>query len=317
MNEFELIAQYFSPLGALLPGAASDDLGIGDDAALLQPRPGRQLVVCTDTLVAGRHFDEQLTAASIGYKALAVNLSDLAAMGAQPRAFTLALTLPEFDADWLAGFAGGLQAIAEQFACRLIGGDTTRGPLSITITAIGDVASGRALLRSGARAGDQIAVSGHLGDAALALRLGAQAPELLRKRLHRPCPRIALGQLLGGRAHSCIDLSDGLVGDLGHILKASGVGARIRPDLLPASLAFLAHCDPADRLALQGAGGDDYELCFTAPAAVMTQLASAAEEPVTVIGEITESPGLTLIDADGASMAAQISDQISAFQHFE
>ena len=316
MNEFELIAHYFSPLGSAVAAVGDADLGIGDDAALLQPRAGTQLAVCTDTLVAGRHFDEQLAAASIGYKALAVNLSDLAAMGAQPRAFTLALTLPEFEADWLAQFALGLRELAGEFACRLIGGDTTRGPLSITITAIGEVATGQALLRSGALAGDQIAVSGCLGDAALALRLGAQAPESLRKRLHRPCPRVALGQLLGGQAHSCIDLSDGLVGDLGHVLKASGVGARIRPGLLPASPEFLAHCAPADRLALQGAGGDDYELCFTAPAALMAQLArtaSAAEEAITVIGEITASPGLTLIDNDGASMAAPR----SAYQHFE
>ena len=228
MGEFELIARHFK---RPVRRAA---LGVGDDCALLSPRPGMQLAVSSDMLVEGRHFFPDVDPEALGHKALAVNLSDLAACGAEPLAFTLALALPHADDAWLAAFAKGLFALADAHGCELVGGDTTRGPLNICITVFGEVPTGQALLRSGAKVGDDIYVSGHLGDARLALEalqghiaLPPEALAAARLRLEQPTPRVALGQALRGVASSALDVSDGLLGDLGHILRASGTGACI------------------------------------------------------------------------------------------
>jgi thiamine-monophosphate kinase len=327
VGEFDLIARYFA---RPVRRAA---LGVGDDCALLCPRPGTQLAISTDTLVAGRHFFADVAPHALGHKALAVNLSDLAACGAQPLAFTLALTLPAADEAWLAGFASGLLALADAHGCELIGGDTTAGPLSITITVFGEVPQGRALLRSGAQPGDDIYVSGTLGDARLALNaLQGQRPlppEVLahaRQRLETPSPRVALGLALRGLATSAIDLSDGLLGDLGHILERSRVGAEVEADdaiELIASRAYFTGAtsqfssedwrQQAYPLAL--AGGDDYELLFTAAPqcrAEVAQAAATAQTPVARVGRITAQPGLRVRDAQGQNLAAHF----ASFDHF-
>lgn len=296
MDEFALIRRYFEPLGRPRPEVR---LGIGDDAALLALPPQSELCITTDTLVAGHHFAADAAAADVGWKALAVNLSDLAAMGAAPLAYTLALTLPEADEPWLQGLAAGLAELAAQHDLPLIGGDTTRGPLSLTLTALGHVPAGRALRRQGAREGDLVCVTGTLGDAALALQLGAQAPEALRQRLHRPQPRLAAGQALRELASAGLDLSDGLAGDLAHLCRASGVGASVRADLLPASAAFAAAAPAAQRLALQAQGGDDYELCLTLPPERVEAATAACGLPLTVIGRITREPGVRFCTAAG------------------
>lgn len=314
MNEFELIRRYFVPLRV-----AGDDgvaLGIGDDAALLVPRAGHELAVTTDTLIAGRHFPLATSPEDIGWKALAVNLSDLAAMGAEPRWFTLALSLPEPDAAWLQAFARGLQALARRHRIALVGGDTTRGPLSITITAIGDVPVGQALRRDRARAGDLVCVTGTLGDAAAGLRdlLGGRVPdEHLLRHLNRPQPRVTAGLALRGIATAMIDLSDGLAGDLQHILDASGVGATLDIDALPCSAALLTHAVDVDaRRALQLSGGDDYELCLCLPAERFVDACRVVDVPLTVIGQITAEPGFRLRAADGATIVSPS----SGYQHF-
>lgn len=296
MDEFALIRRYFEPLGRPRPEVR---LGIGDDAALLALPPQSELCITTDTLVAGHHFAADAAAADVGWKALAVNLSDLAAMGAAPLAYTLALTLPEADEPWLQGLAAGLAELAAQHDLPLIGGDTTRGPLSLTLTALGHVPAGRALRRQGAREGDLVCVTGTLGDAALALQLGAQAPEALRQRLHRPQPRLAAGQALRELASAGLDLSDGLAGDLAHLCRASGVGASVRADLLPASAAFAAAAPAAQRLALQAQGGDDYELCLTLPPERVEAATAACGLPLTVIGRITREPAVRFCTAAG------------------
>ncbi|MFP5357814.1 MAG: thiamine-phosphate kinase [Gammaproteobacteria bacterium] len=296
MDEFALIRRYFEPLGRPRPEVR---LGIGDDAALLALPPGSELCITTDTLVAGRHFAADAAAADVGWKALAVNLSDLAAMGAAPLAYTLALTLPEADKTWLQGLAAGLDELAAQHDLALIGGDTTRGPLSLTLTAFGAVPAGRALRRQGAREGDLVCVTGTLGDAALALQLGAQAPPALRQRLHRPQPRLAAGQALRELASAGLDLSDGLAGDLAHLCRASGVGASVRADLLPTSAAFAAAAPAARHLALQAQGGDDYELCLTLPPERVEAATAACGLPLTVIGRITREPGVRFCTAAG------------------
>jgi thiamine-monophosphate kinase len=296
MDEFALIRRYFEPLGRPRPEVR---LGIGDDAALLALPPGSELCITTDTLVAGRHFAADAAAADVGWKALAVNLSDLAAMGAAPLAYTLALTLPEADETWLQGLAAGLDELAAQHDLALIGGDTTRGPLSLTLTAFGAVPAGRALRRQGAREGDLVCVTGTLGDAALALQLGAQAPPALRQRLHRPQPRLAAGQALRELASAGLDLSDGLAGDLAHLCRASGVGASVRADLLPTSAAFAAAAPAARHLALQVQGGDDYELCLTLPPERVEAATAACGLPLTVIGRITREPGVRFCTAAG------------------
>lgn len=312
MDEFGLIQTYF----ANWPAGDSVRLGVGDDAAILAPSAGQEWVVCTDTLVVGRHFSEACAPEAIGHKALAVNLSDLAAMGAQPHSFLLALTLPEASAEWLRAFAAGLRDLATEANIALVGGDTTRGPLSITITALGLVCAGSALQRRGAQPGDEIAVSGTLGDAALALKLGDRAPELLRARLDQPTPRLKLGHWLRGRASAAIDVSDGLAQDLGHLLQASEVAAELQADRLPTSDAFRRMAAADEASALQLAGGDDYELCFTATPERMAAILAEAPEPVTRIGRILPAaegePRLQVLAADGATIATPI----SGYRHF-
>ena len=323
MGEFDLIARYFT---RPVRHAA---LGVGDDCALLAPRPGMQLAISSDMLVEGRHFFADVDPEALGHKALAVNLSDLAACGAKPLAFTLALALPRVDESWLAGFSKGLLALADAHGCELVGGDTTQGPLNICITVFGEVPAGQALLRSGARAGDDIYVSGTVGDARLALEalLGhIHLPDELlaqaRQRLERPTPRVALGLALRGIASSAMDVSDGLLGDFGHILKASGVGACIRTDETIKLIAAGAYPSSArgqfDAKLLQQctlAGGDDYELLFTAPPqhrAAVAKAAAQSETPVTRSGQVEAAPGLRLLDAQGMP----VENRFASFDHF-
>ena len=326
MGEFDLIARYFTR--PVRPGGAAA-LGVGDDCALLAPRPGMQLAISSDMLVEGRHFFADVDPEALGHKALAVNLSDLAACGAKPLAFTLALALPRVDESWLADFSKGLLALADAHGCELVGGDTTQGPLNICITVFGEVPAGQALLRSGARAGDDIYVSGTLGDARLALEalLGhIHLPDELlaqaRQRLERPTPRVALGLALRGIASSAMDVSDGLLGDFGHILKASGVGACIRTDETIKLIAAGAFPSSArgqfDAKILQQctlAGGDDYELLFTAPPqhrAAVAEAAAQSRTPVTRIGQVEAAPGLRLLDAQGMP----VENRFASFDHF-
>lgn len=294
-------------------------LGIGDDAALLAPPAGHLLAVSTDTLVAGVHFPLQTTAHDIGWKSLAVNLSDLAAMGATPAWATLALTLPQADARWVADFAEGFAALAREHKLALVGGDTTQGPLSITVTIHGFVTDGAAVLRSGARVGDGVYVTGTLGDAAAGLRclekndneanrLLAAQPEAcasLIERLNRPMPRVVQGLALRGRATAGIDVSDGLLADLGHICSASSVGAEIDSDALPSSSELLAMFDADVRRGFQLAGGDDYELCFTAnetsAANVLGDLARSGCA-ATRIGRIVAERGVRVHDSAGCAL---------------
>jgi thiamine-monophosphate kinase len=288
-------------------------VGIGDDAAILAVPPNHQLAVSTDTLVAGVHFPFETSPADIGWKSLAVNVSDLAAMGATPAWATLALTLPDANRNWVEEFCDGFAALAGEFKLALVGGDTTRGPLSITVTVHGFVSENSALLRSAARVGDGVFVTGTLGDAAAGLRI--QANEALIARLNRPTPRIAQGLELRGRAHACIDVSDGLIADLGHICAASGVRAEIDVDSLPASSALLSACARDERRALQLGGGDDYELCFTAPDAGATLLLNDLARSgcgATRIGRIVAGSGIRVIDASGAD----IDVDVAGWDHF-
>ncbi len=318
MGEFELIDRYFKRPTARSP------LGIGDDCALLAPAAGMQLAVSSDMLVEGRHFLSTVDPFKLGHKALAVNLSDLAACGARPLAFTLALSMPDADAQWLLPFSQGLLALADEHGCELVGGDTTRGPLNICITVFGEVPAGQTLLRSGARAGDDIYASGTLGEARLALEafrgtlsLPAAVFEAARSRMEQPAPRVALGQALRGVASAAVDVSDGLLGDLGHILKRSGVGARIDTPaaarLMPAACADAI--DPARCLEYVLAGGDDYELVFTAAASHRKAVEAAAHQagtPVTRIGAIEPASGLRLLDAQGRPLPRGY----GSFDHF-
>ncbi len=316
LGEFDLIARYFTrPVRRAV-------LGVGDDCALLAaPAANEQIAISSDMLVEGRHFLPGADPAALGHKALAVNLSDLAAVGARPHAFTLALALPEADPPWLEGFARGLFALAEAHDIELVGGDTTRGPRNLCITVLGLVPRGQALLRSGARPGDDLWVSGTVGDARLALghRLGewpldAQTQAATFARMDRPEPRVALGLALRDVAQAALDISDGLLADLGHLLRASRVGATVDADACPASAALTAQ-PPQRRRLCQLAGGDDYELLFTAPPAARNAVAAAAAQaatPVTRIGRIDAEPGLRLIDASG-----QVLDNVYAgFDHF-
>jgi thiamine-monophosphate kinase len=308
LSEFDLIKQYFV---RGRPGRAI--LGIGDDCALLAPAPGQQLAVSSDMLVEGRHFLAGADPFLLGHKCLAVNLSDLAAMGAAPLGFTLALALPGAEPAWLDGFSRGLFALADLHDCELVGGDTTKGPLNICITIFGEIAPGRALRRDAARAGDDVWISGTLGDARLALAhsldeltLDDAALALAAPRLHAPTPRVALGRLLaeGGLAHAALDISDGLAGDIGHILAASRVGAVLDVDALPAGPALSLQPAPLRRR-FTAAGGDDYELCFTAPVAQRAAIAAAGVQcgtGVTRVGRITAEPGLRWVDAGGAAV---------------
>ena len=286
-------------------------LGIGDDAALLQPQNGQHLVVTADTLNSGVHFPPETAAADIGWKTLAVNLSDLASMGATPAWCTLALSLPSAEADWIDAFSEGFFALADAHDIVLIGGDTTRGPLSLSVTAMGQVSAGGGLRRDGARVGDEIWVSGTLGDAAVALRAWQAGTldvahaaddarvEFLRQRLARPTPRVALGRALVGVAHSAVDVSDRLLADRGHVCVRSGVGARIDPARLPLSAAARARVGEAHAREAALRGGDDYELCFTAPVERHTAVAALADRlgvPLTPIGEIIAGRG---VNAEG------------------
>ncbi len=319
MREFDLIARVRARTGDSGDGVA---LGIGDDAALLRCRPGWDLVVTTDTLNAGVHFPVATPPADIGWKALAVNLSDLAAMGAEPAWCTLSLSLPQPDAEWMEAFLDGFLGLAAQAGIVLVGGDTTRGPLSLTVTAMGQVEAGAALRRDGARAGDDVWVTGTLGDAAAGLALygnpGASWPvDALLARLRRPSPRVGMGRRLLGLARACIDISDGLVADLGHLCRASGVAAQIDAARLPASLALTTcFADATVRLPLQAAGGDDYELCFTAAATSREWILAAADfagVAATRIGRITAGQDVRLLADDGCPIGLPR----AGYQHFD
>lgn len=327
LGEFDLIARYFQRPQQPVTGAVA--LGVGDDCALLQPAAGTQIAISCDMLVEGRHFFADVDPVTLGHKALAVNLSDLAASGARPLACTLALALPRADEIWLAGFSQGLFALADAHGCQLIGGDTTRGPLNICITVFGEVpfVNGRsqALLRSGAQAGDDIWVSGTLGDARIALlalqgelTLPTDLLRAARQRLEQPTPRVALGQALRGVASAALDLSDGLAGDLGHILEASACGATLETAALRgllATSAAQAGLDETQVLSLVLNGGDDYELLFTASPRLrgaVEQAGIQAAVPLTRIGRIDDKPGLRLIDAKGNEQP----NCYASFDHF-
>ena len=323
MGEFELIDRFFRR------PARQAALGVGDDCALLAPAPGMQLAISSDMLIEGRHFLSTVDPFKLGHKALAVNLSDLAACGAKPLAFTLALALPQADEAWLDGFSRGLFALADAHGCELVGGDTTRGPLAICITVFGEVPPGQALLRSGAHAGDDLYVSGTLGDARLALEvfrgtrsLPQAAFDAARARMETPTPRVALGLALRGIATAAADISDGLAGDLGHILQASRAGACIDTSIAINLIANRDHltmgsgqCDAEFALDCVLAGGDDYELVFTAPPAARSRVKAAAllaRTSVTCIGSIEASPGLRLVDAAGRP----VTRRFAGFDHF-
>ncbi len=316
MGEFELIDRYFKR------PASRNALGIGDDCALLAPAPGMQLAVSSDMLVEGRHFLSTVDPFKLGHKALAVNLSDLAACGAKPLAFVLALSLPQAEEAWLAPFARGLLALADQHGCELVGGDTTRGPLNICITVFGEVPQSAALLRSGARAGDDIYVSGTLGDARLALEVfrgtvSVPAPvfDAARARMELPVPRVALGQALRGIATAAIDVSDGLLGDLGHVLRQSSVGAVVEVEAAMPLMVAGDHVSAEQRLEWVLAGGDDYELVFTAPPALRDAVQAAAISAatrVTRIGRIEAELGVRLLDPHGQ----RLHRPFASFDHF-
>lgn len=328
ISEFSLITRFFDR--PVLTGRAPV-LGIGDDCALLAPAAGKQLAVSSDMLVEGRHFFAGADAFMLGHKALAVNLSDLAAMGATPLGFTLALALPGADEAWLAPFSDGLLQLAAEHGCPLVGGDTTKGPLTISITIFGEIEPGRALRRDAGRAGDDIWISGTLGDARLALagywhETLAEYPQGLQlsqtdqqqsgQRMHAPAPRNALGMALSGQglAFAAIDISDGLSGDLGHLMKRSGLGALIDVDALPCG-PVLARQPLSLRRRFTLSGGDDYELCFTAPVSARAAILEAGRQSdtaVTRVGSMEAGSTLRLIDASGAPLT-MTSD---SFDHF-
>jgi thiamine-monophosphate kinase len=298
--EFDLIQRFFTE-----QTVRRDDvlLGIGDDAALLSPPPGTTLAVSTDTLIAGVHFPENTDAHAIGHKALAVNLSDLAAMGAEPAWVTLAISLPENNAPWLSEFARGFFELAAAFGVQLVGGDTTRGPLSITVQITGFVPAEQALLRGGAKAGDAVFLTGSLGDAGLGLQLQQQSQTsddalALIQRLEYPRPRIAAGLALRDIASSAIDISDGLAADLGHVLAASGVGADIDIERLPLSAVYRS-LTSANSWQQAVSAGDDYELCFTVPPTQQAEVLSTLQDicPCVCIGTISAQTGLRWRDA--------------------
>lgn len=304
MAEFSIIDTYFNR-----QRYSDVDLGVGDDSALLTPPPQHQLVICTDTLVAGRHFPSNTSAHAIGWKSVAVNLSDIAAMGATPHSILLALSLPQIDHDWLKAFSQGLYDCCDQFGVNLIGGDTTQSPhLTLSVTALGWVDIGQAITRSGAKPGDLICVSGTVGDAAFALQhLGHP----LQKRLDYPTPRCQLGAALKGLAHSMIDISDGLAQDLGHILKSSQVGAKLQLENLPISPTLHA-LNNEQKWQYVLAGGDDYELCFTiSPQNYQKLLQKQLDVSISIIGTIQQQHGLTF-EKDGVDHSLQF----NGYQHF-
>lgn len=318
LSEFELIKRYFTHPA---PHAV---LGVGDDAALVKVARGMELVVSTDMLISGTHFFSDADPYKLGHKALAVNLSDMAAMGATPRWATLSLAMPEADEKWLKPFAKGFMDLARAQRVDLIGGDTARGPLNICVQIMGEVPAGKALRRDGAKPGDEIWVSGQLGDATLALahlqnriHLEAQEAQACLNKLHTPDARVALGQHLLGLAHSAIDISDGLLADLGHILERSSVAAVIEFTALPKSAVLQKYLKHDAALHALLAGGDDYELCFTAPKKNSVELAKLSRKlklPLTRIGSIKKGRGLTLLDAAGKRMG--IACNAKGFDHF-
>lgn len=319
MGEFDLIAKYFAQAGVK---RADTCVSVGDDGAVLQIREGYDLVVTTDTMVVGTHFFADVDPRSLGHKLVAVNVSDLAAMGAEPTWLSLALTLPAIDESWLAEFAAGLHETADYYNCQLVGGDTTRGPLSLTMMAKGQVPRGKAITRAGAQVGDYIYVTGTLGDAALGLKLVQGQHEVSKKhqghllqRFHYPAARVALGQALRNIASSAMDISDGLAGDLPHILRRSGVGAYIDVNRLPLSQALKDSCEPAQAMQLALSGGEDYELLFTVPEnrrGSLDVLLSPYGVPVTCIGRITGVAGKLELKAG----EQPFSYYHQGFQHF-
>jgi len=319
LSEFEIIDRYFR---SRAPRRRDVIVGIGDDGAVLSVPEGQHLVVSMDTLVCDVHFPASAPARAVGHKALAVNLSDLAAMGAEPAWATLALTLPEADEAWLRGFAEGFFALAESFEVDLVGGDTTRGPLSVTVQVHGFVPPGGAMCRRGARPGDGIFVTGTLGDAALALWLlqkrrrgGVRERAYLLSRLHTPLPRVSVGLALREYASAAIDLSDGLIGDLGHVCRSSGVGASLWVDKLPRSDAFAALADEEEGYRLALVGGDDYELCLTVPPehqSALKQAAGSLDCRLTRIGIVERESALRCLHDDGTELRIRG----GAWQHF-
>lgn len=319
-SEFEIIRRYFSR------PAQNAVLGVGDDAAIVDVSPGKELVISTDTLVSGQHFFVDTDPFKLGHKALAVNLSDMAAMGATPRWATLAITLPkaliENNESWLDPFAKGFFNLANEHYIELIGGDTTCGPLNICVQIIGEADKGNALRRSNAKVGDDIWVSGYLGDAALALaheqqriKLQPEAVEKCMPALLTPIPRITLGQSLVNHAHSAIDISDGLLSDLGHILDSSSVGATIKMNAIACSSVLANHLPQTYAVSCMLSGGDDYELCFTVPKINREKIKNISIElsiPLTRIGKITNDKGLTVLDQNGNIF----SPETKGYDHF-
>ncbi|WP_312966819.1 thiamine-phosphate kinase [Acinetobacter gerneri] len=304
MAEFSIIERYFNR-----KQNAAVDLGVGDDSALLTPPPNQQLVICVDTLIAGRHFPLDTPPHAVGWKSVAVNLSDIAAMAAKPHSILLALSLPNIDEEWLAEFSSGLYECCEKYGVNLIGGDTTQSPhLTISVTALGFIEQGKAVTRSGAKVGDLVVVSGSVGDAAFALEhLGHP----LQQRLDYPTPRCELGLLLIGLASSMIDVSDGLAQDLGHILEASQVGAKIDLEKLPIK-PELSHLPENQQWKYALAGGDDYELCFTISMQNYEKLLQLQPNvTTTIIGQITQAQHL-VFEKDGLDHPLQF----QGYQHF-
>ena len=320
MDEFSLVEHYFASCGVIRPEVV---LGIGDDAAILSIPSSYQQVISTDTLVEGRHFTNEASPRSIGHKALAVNLSDLAAMAAEPVAVMLSLTLPDIDKDWLAEFSHGFCKLAVERNVQLIGGDISRGSLSITAQVMGQVANGHAVLRSGAITGDEIYVSGALGDAALALAIRNRVVNLekyvnsdcLNHALDQPEPRNELGLALVGIATSAVDISDGLIADLGHICDSSGCGASVLLEQVPLSEQYRSYLNQTNDWTLALAGGDDYELCFTSPFGNSAQIAQLSNDlglAITQIGTITAGDGVQVMDKTNSTLNLQN----QGYQHF-
>jgi thiamine-monophosphate kinase len=301
MAEFDIIAKYFTR-------TAQADLGIGDDAALISVRPGYQLAISADMSVSGTHFFAEADPFSIGWKAMAVNVSDMAAMGAEPKWATLSIALPEISEGWLSAFSQGLFACCDAYGVSLIGGDTTRGPLNIAVNILGEIPAGKAVKRTGAKSEDDIWVSGTLGEASLWLqhrlgKLNLHEDDVanLATAMHQPQPRVSLGLALRELAHSALDISDGLLADLNHILKASGKGARLDWALLPKPKLLKSQVDPSVMRQAVLSGGDDYELCFTASSEqrdTISQLANTLNMPLTRIGQVTLEPGLQVFDGE-------------------
>ncbi|MEE8058473.1 MAG: thiamine-phosphate kinase [Pseudomonadales bacterium] len=339
LTEFEIISRYFSDIQGS-PGDCSPDnkspgkstspsqsspvvLGVGDDCALLSVPEGQQLALSIDTLVAGRHFPDNAQSFDVAQRALAVAISDLAAMGACPLAFTLALTLPTVDPSWLDGFSKGLRQAAEYYQIPLIGGDMTQGPLSVTLQVHGTLPFGSSLRRSGARPSDGVFVTGNVGDAAAALAMfkhqiavDTEQQQFLHSRFYTPQARVELGETLLAVATAAIDISDGLLADLGHICKASGVAAKINSEKLPLSPVLMDVVDRDQALKFALTGGDDYELCFTAPAQFRTMLVETSAKfgvPVTEIGQIEEGEGVVCVDGKGQ----RLQFAFSGYQHFQ